>query len=89
MQIPTVSGRVNRGSGVTRREIAMQEQEYLTVDEVAKMLKVSRDTVSRRFEKEPGVIDLGTPERLHKRRYRVLRIPAAVLNRFLHKKRVA
>ena len=67
----------------------MQEQEFFTVSEVAKMLKVSPDMVSRRFEKEPGVIDLGAPERLHKRRYRVLRIPAAVLNRSLHKKRVA
>ena len=67
----------------------MQEQEFFTVSEVAKMLKVSRDMVSCRFEKELGVIDLGTPERLHKRCYRVLRIPAAVLNRFLHKKRVA
>ena len=67
----------------------MQEQEFFTVSEVAKMLKVSPDTVSRLFENEPGVIDLGSPERLHKRRYRVLRIPAAVLNRFLHKKRVA
>ena len=67
----------------------MQEQEFLTVDEVAKMLKVSGDTVRRRFGREPGVIDLGAPERHYKRRYRVLRIPAAVLNRFLHKKRVA
>jgi hypothetical protein len=67
----------------------MPEQEFFTVDEIAKMLKLSRDAVSRRFEKEPGVIDLGAPERLHKRRYRVLRIPTAVLNRFLHKKRVA
>ena len=58
-------------------------------DFLIKMLKASPDMVSRRFEKEPGVIDLGAPERLHKRRYRVLRIPAAVLNRFLHKKRVA
>ncbi len=64
------------------------EQEFFTVVEVAKMLKVSGDTVRRRFENEPGVIDLGAPER-YKRRYRVLRIPAAVLNRFLHKKRVA
>jgi AcrR family transcriptional regulator len=67
----------------------MQEQEFFTIDEIAKMLKVSRGTVSRRFENEPGVIDLGSPGRRHKRRYRVLRIPAAVLNRFLHKKRVA
>ncbi len=67
----------------------MQGQEFFTVDEIAKLLKVSRDTISRRFENEPGVIDLGAPERRHKKRYRVLRIPAAVLNRFLHKKRVA
>lgn len=67
----------------------MLEQEFFTVDEVAKMLKVSRDTVSRRFENEPGVIDLGVPTRRYKRRYRVLRIPAAVLNRFLHKKQIA
>lgn len=67
----------------------MQEQEFYTIAEVAKMLKVSPDTVSRLFGNEPGVIDLGSPERRHKRRYRVLRIPAAVLNRFLHKKRVA
>ena len=61
----------------------MPEQEFFTVDEVAKMLKLCRDAVSRRFEKEPGVIDLGSSERLHKR------IPAAALNRFLNKKRVA
>jgi hypothetical protein len=67
----------------------MQEQEFFTVGEVAKLLKVSPDTVTRHFGKEPGVIDLGAPERLHKRRYRVLRIPSAVLNRFLNKKRVA
>ena len=67
----------------------MQDQEFFTIAEVAKMLKVSPDTVSRLFGNEPGVIDLGAPERLHKRRYRVLRIPVSVLNRFLHKKRVA
>ncbi len=48
----------------------MQKQEFFTVAEVAKMLKVSPDTVSRLFEDEPGVIDLGSPGRLHKRRYR-------------------
>jgi Fic family protein len=67
----------------------MQEQEFFTLDEIAKLLKVSRETVSRHFENEPGVIDLGSPERRHKRRYRVLRIPATVLNRFLHAKRVS
>ena len=67
----------------------MPEEEWFTVVEVAKMLKVGRDTITRRFENEPGVIDLGTPTRRYKRRHRILRIPAAVLNRFLYRKRVA
>lgn len=65
----------------------MQEQFY-TVAEAAKILKVSTDTVTRLFEEEPGVVDLGSPERFHKRRYRTLRIPHAVFNRVLHKKRI-
>jgi hypothetical protein len=66
----------------------MLEQEFFTVGEVAKLLKVGPDAVTRRFENEPGMIDLGSPETRHKRRYGVLRIPATVLNRFLHKKQV-
>ena len=34
---------------------------------------VSTDTVVRRFAKEGGVVDLGTPESPKRRRYRVLR----------------
>jgi len=67
----------------------MPEQEWFTVVEVAKLLKVSRDTIIRRFGNEPGVIDLGTPTSRYKRRHRILRIPAAVLSRFLYRKRVA
>jgi len=65
----------------------MQEHFY-TVAEAAEILKVSTDTVTRMFEDEPGVLDLGSPERLHKRRYRVLRIPHSVFNRVLHGKRI-
>jgi len=65
----------------------MQEQFY-TVAEAAEILKVSTDKVTRMFENEPGVVDLGSPERLHKRQYRVLRIPHSVFNRVLHKKRI-
>ena len=65
----------------------MQEQFY-TVKEAAEILKVSTDTVTRMFEDEPGVVDLGSPERLHTRRYRVLRIPHAVFNRVLHEMRI-
>jgi len=44
----------------------MQEQFY-TVAEAAEILKVSTDKVTRMFEDEPGVVDLGSPETLHKR----------------------
>jgi hypothetical protein len=62
------------------------ETQFYTVAEAAKILKVSRDTITRLFADEPGVVDLGSPERLHKRRYRVLRIPHAIFNRMIHTK---
>jgi hypothetical protein len=65
-----------------------QEIEYLTVTQVAAILKVSTDSVLRKFGEQPGVIDLGTPETNRKRRYRVLRIPRHVLDRVLHQRRV-
>ncbi len=59
--------------------------ELLTVKDVAVVLKVSEDTVVRRFAKVKGVIDLGTGETRHKRRYRVLRIPKSVVEGHLAK----
>lgn len=67
----------------------MQEIEYLTVAQVAAILHVSTDTVIRKFGNQPGVVDLGSPEMQHKRRYRVLRIPRHVLNRVLDQRKVA
>jgi Fic family protein len=66
----------------------MQEEQYYTVAEAATILKVSKDTATRLFEDESGVLDLGSPEKAHKRRYRVLRIPQAVFNRVIHKLRL-
>jgi len=57
--------------------------ELLTVSEVAEILGVGEDTVTRRFSKVKGVIDLGSPETPKRRRYRVLRIPKSVLEKFL------
>ena len=59
--------------------------ELLTVSEVATVLKCSKDTVVRRFSKVKGVIDLGVGETRNKRRYRVLRIPASVVEGHLAK----
>jgi hypothetical protein len=57
--------------------------ELLTVSEVAAILGVGEDTVTRRFAKVKGVIDLGSPETPKRRRYRVLRIPQTVVEKFL------
>jgi hypothetical protein len=60
--------------------------ELLTVSEVAAILKESPDAVTRRFAKVPGVIDLGRAETRDKRQYRVLRIPKAVVEKYLSQK---
>ena len=57
--------------------------ELLTVKDVAQVLKCSEDKVIRVFARIGGVIDLGRPENLSRRRYRVLRIPKAVVERYL------
>jgi len=57
--------------------------ELLTVRDVATVLKCSEDAVVRRFAKMPGVIDLGREETRDRRRYRVLRIPKAVVEKYL------
>jgi antitoxin component of MazEF toxin-antitoxin module len=57
--------------------------ELMTVSQVAKILKVNEVTVTRRFAKLKGVIDLGTPESPKRRRYRVLRIPKTVVEAYL------
>jgi Helix-turn-helix domain len=62
--------------------------EFLTPAEVAAILRVSPDTVTRHFEHRKGVIDLGSPEFRFKRRYRVLRIPREALEQFIIEKRV-
>jgi len=61
---------------------------FYTAAEVAAMLKVSRDTVLRKFSTVPGVIDLGAPENGKKRQYRTLRIPHEALERFIMESRV-
>lgn len=57
--------------------------ELLTVRDVATVLKCGEDAVVRRFAKVPGVIDLGKPETRSRRRYRVLRIPKTVVEKYL------
>jgi hypothetical protein len=69
--------------------MSMEIPELLTVREVSAILKISPESVTRRFQNLAGVIDLGSPETRFKRCYKVLRIPRPVLERFLHANRVA
>ncbi len=61
----------------------LMADELLTVRDVATVLKCGEDAVVRRFAKLPGVIDLGKPETRSRRRYRVLRIPKTVVEKYL------
>ena len=55
-----------------------------TIPELAKRLRIDRNTITNLFAKEPGVIVIGQRETVRgRRKYRQLRIPEAVLNRVL------
>jgi len=62
-----------------------REQQAFTLQEVAEMTGFSRTTVARIFEDEKGVIVLERPERMHKRKYRSVRIPRAVYERVIRR----
>jgi hypothetical protein len=59
------------------------EQEFLTVQQVAKILAVSTSSVRRRFKRYPGVIDISPERALYGHAYTVLRIPRGALQRFI------
>jgi predicted DNA-binding transcriptional regulator AlpA len=63
-------------------------KEALTVREVAELTGFSRQTVTRLFEKEKGVLILSRPESLHKRSYRSVRIPREVYERMVGRLRI-
>jgi len=56
-------------------------ERHYTVAEVAAMWNLSKDTVRRMFQNEPGVLVLGARPSGRKRGYLTLRIPQAVLER--------
>lgn len=68
--------------------VPMVCEPYFTVAQVAEMLHVSGATVTRQFESMDGVIDLGQPETMHKRKKRVLRIPRRTLQRYIADRQV-
>ncbi len=63
----------------------MGEKQAYTVQEVAALTGFSRQTVTRMFEKEKGVLILKHLEKMHKRGYRSIRIPRAVYERVVRR----
>jgi len=61
----------------------MADKSAYTVSEVAALTGLSRQTVARLFENEPGVLIVSRPETMRKRRYRTIRIPRSVYERVL------
>lgn len=59
--------------------------EAYTIAQVAILTGFSRQTVTRIFQSEPGVLIVSRPETMHKRRYRSIRIPKVVYERVLRK----
>lgn len=59
----------------------MKEKEAYTVAEIAALTGFSRQTVTRLFEHEKGVLILERPETMHKKKHRTIRIPRAVYER--------
>ena len=64
---------------------SLTDKPALTVAEVAILTGLSRQTVTRMFQKERGVIVIARPESLHKRGYRSIRIPRPVYERVIGK----
>lgn len=54
---------------------------HYTVEQVAEMWNLSKDSVRRLFLSEEGVLRISRPGTRYKRSYTTLRIPESVLNR--------
>ncbi len=60
---------------------SIAEQRHYSVEEVAALWQLSKDSVRRLFRDELGVLVLSPRNRKGKRSYITLRIPASVLER--------
>ena len=58
----------------------MRERHY-SPGELAELWNLSRDTIARMFEREPGVLVFENPEKTSERRRRTIRIPESVAKR--------
>ena len=56
-------------------------EKHYSPEDVSMMWNLSSKTVRRLFANEPGIIELGQPDTMKKRRYLTIRIPESVLMR--------
>ncbi len=69
------------GDGSQKSPIAIFQERHYTVAEIAEILKLSRDVIRKLFEREPGVLVIGSDRTRSKRGYHTLRIPESVAER--------
>lgn len=60
-------------------------EKHYFVREISKLWRFSNDVIRRIFENEPGVVKVGRPEGLHRRKYFSIRVPESVMRR-VHRK---
>jgi hypothetical protein len=84
-----------RNRGPRPIAISSDPQQLLTPAEVGSILKLSPEAITKRFADVAGVHDLGSEEFVGrhgrerpKRRYRMLRIPRHVLDKYLNETQV-
>ena len=77
---------LREANGVTAQPLAgALAERYYSVKEIADLLELSRDSVRKLFQNEPGVLVLGDQSSKYKRRYTTLRIPESVLRRVVRR----
>ncbi|HEY6182877.1 MAG TPA: hypothetical protein VIW67_11555 [Terriglobales bacterium] len=67
----------------------LSTERHYSVAELAKVWKLSENTIRRMFENEPGVLRWGKNEQRFSRRYFTLRIPESVVLRVHRQLRAA
>ena len=69
------------GEGSQKTPLARFQERHYSVAEIAEMWKLSPDVVRKLFEREPGVLIVGSDGSRSKRRYHTLRISESVMER--------
>jgi predicted DNA-binding transcriptional regulator AlpA len=67
--------------------LELQSKPALTLKEVAELTGFSRQTVTRIFEDEPGVLVFERAESMHRKKHRTITVPRPVFERVIERLR--